>query len=198
MEKKEIEKLIDQLKEYEEVLSSDEDIDEGFLSSLDKILSKISNDTNQILTQNSFDGSLKIKVKKLHENAVIPTYSKPGDAGMDLTITREIENTTFSVSYGFGIAMEIPSGYVGLVFPRSSVRNQDLLLTNCVGVIDSGYRGELQATFKKTNGLDSVKYNVGDRGAQIIILPYPQVVMVESDELSDTERGDGGFGSTGK
>ncbi len=117
---------------------------------------------------------------------------------MDLKITREIENTTFSVSYGFGIAMEIPFGYVGLVFPRSSVRNQDLLLTNCVGVIDSGYRGELQATFKKTNGLDSLKYNVGDRAAQIIILPYPQVVMVESDELSDTERGDGGFGSTGK
>ena len=93
--------------------------------------------------------------------------------------------------------MEIPQGYVGLIFPRSSVRNQDLLLTNCVGVIDSGYRGELQATFKKTNGLDSTKYNVGDRGAQIIILPYPQVFMVESDELSDTERGTGGFGSTG-
>ena len=88
-------------------------------------------------------------------------------------------------------------GYVGLVFPRSSIRKMDLALTNCVGVIDSGYRGEIQATFKKTQGLDSVKYNVGERGAQIIIMPYPKVNFVEVDELSSTERGDGGFGSTG-
>ena len=93
---------------------------------------------------------------------------------------------------------KIPQGYVGLVFPRSSVRNQDLILSNCVGVIDSGYRGELQATFKKTNGLDSFKYKVGERGAQIIILPYPQVFMTEVPELSNSERGEGGFGSTGK
>jgi dUTP pyrophosphatase len=114
-----------------------------------------------------------------------------------LTITRIIENTTFSVSYGFGIAMEIPKNYVGLIFPRSSVRNKDLILSNCVGVIDSGYRGEIQSTFKKTDGLDSIKYNIGDRGAQIIILPYPQVNFKEVEELSDTERGSGGFGSTG-
>ena len=138
-----------------------------------------------------------VKVKKLHENAVVPSYSKTGDAGMDLTITEIKENNFRQISYGFGIAMEIPLGYVGLVFPRSSVKNQDLLLSNCVGVIDSGYRGEIQSTFKKTNGFDSMKYKVGDRGAQIIILPYPQVFMVESDELSDTERGTGGFGSTG-
>jgi len=66
-----------------------------------------------------------------------------------------------------------------------------------VGVIDSGYRGELQATFKKTQGLDSFSYNVGDRGAQIMIIPYPQIEFVETDNLSDTERGAGGFGSTG-
>ena len=142
--------------------------------------------------------SLKINVKKLSPSAVIPTYSKEGDAGMDLTIDREIENTSFSVSYGFGIAMEIPQGYVGLVFPRSSVRNQDLILSNCVGVIDSGYRGELQATFKKTNGLDSIKYKVGERGAQILILPYPRIEFNEAETLSNSERGDGGFGSTGK
>ena len=142
-------------------------------------------------------GGVLVKVKKLDSNAVVPSYSKVGDAGMDLTITKEIENTSFSVSYGFGIAMEIPKGYVGLVFPRSSVRNQDLILSNCVGVIDSGYRGELQATFKKTQGLDSIKYKVGERGAQIIILPYPTIYMTEVPELSDTERGSGGFGSTG-
>ncbi len=197
MEKRQIEDIIEQLKEYEEALSSNDDIDENFISSLDNILSKISTEVNQTLNTTTIDYSLKIKVKKLHENAVIPTYSKPGDAGMDLTITSVINETDVDITYGFGIAMEIPMGYVGLVFPRSSVRKYKLLLTNSVGVIDSGYRGEIQATFKKTNTEANV-YKVGERGAQIIILPYPQVVMVESDELSDTERGDGGFGSTGK
>ena len=198
MDRKQLENYIDQLKEYELMLSGDE-VDNNFIDSLNGLIKKISEDVSEAQKQPTLpkNNDLIIKVKKLHPNAVIPSYSKPGDAGMDLTITSQISNTTFDVSYGFGIAMEIPNGYVGLVFPRSSVRNQDLLLTNCVGVIDSGYRGELQATFKKTNGLDSTKYNVGDRGAQIIILPYPQVFMVESDELSDTERGTGGFGSTG-
>jgi dUTP pyrophosphatase len=67
----------------------------------------------------------------------------------------------------------------------------NLCLHNC------GYRGEIQATFKKTNGLDSLKYKVGERGAQIIIIPYPQIQFIETDELSDTDRGQGGFGSTG-
>lgn len=141
---------------------------------------------------------MKVNIKKVHPNAVIPSYAKEGDAGMDLTISSVIENTSFSVSYGFGISLEIPEGFVGYIFPRSSVRKQDLILSNCVGVIDSGYRGELQATFKKTEGLDSIKYNVGDRGAQIIIMPVPYVEFVEVEELSTTERGSGGFGSSGK
>ena len=140
---------------------------------------------------------MNIKIKKLNPNAVIPTYAKDGDAGMDLVATSIIENTTFDITYGLGIAMEIPEGFVGLVFPRSSIRKYELALTNCVGVIDSGYRGELQATFKKTNGLDSLSYKVGDRVAQIMIIPYPQIKFKEVDELSDTERGKGGFGSTG-
>lgn len=201
MDKGDIENYLKKLQDLDEQLSDDDDIDESdFMSQLNKVLGGLSNDVQSELVKNNevaLGGLLKVKVKKLDTNAVIPTYSKDGDAGMDLTITREIENTSFSVSYGFGIAMEIPKGYVGLVFPRSSVRNQDLILSNCVGVIDSGYRGELQATFKKTNGLDSLKYKVGERGAQIVILPYPKVSMVESEELSDTERGSGGFGSTG-
>jgi dUTP pyrophosphatase len=202
MDRKQLEEYIEKLKNYEEILSSEDGVDQNFINELNNVFKRLSNDVVQTQYQttqsNSFNPQqLIVKVKKLHENAVIPSYSKPGDAGMDLTITSQMSNTTFDASYGFGIAMEIPNGYVGLVFPRSSVRNQDLLLTNCVGVIDSGYRGELQATFKKTNGFESIKYNVGDRGAQIIILPYPQVFMVESDELSDTERGTGGFGSTG-
>jgi len=141
---------------------------------------------------------MRVKIKKLSENAVIPTYAKDGDAGMDLVATRIISNTTFDVSYGTDLVMEIPNGFVGLVFPRSSIRKYELILSNSVGVIDSGYRGELQATFKKENGLDSLAYKVGDRIAQIMIIPYPPIEFDEVAELSDTERGDGGFGSTGK
>ncbi len=144
---------------------------------------------------------MKVRIKKLNPNAVIPTYAKTGDAGMDLTITNIISETTTDVTYGFGIALEIPFGFVGLIFPRSSVRKYDLALTNSVGVIDSGYRGELQATFKKTSWLkqdSSTKYNIGDKGAQIMIIPHPTIEFEETDELSNTERGDGGFGSTGK
>jgi dUTP pyrophosphatase len=204
MDKSEAEEYLKKLQDFEKAINSndEENIDINFIDEIETLLSKldkeISPDTFTVKEQTDFDFSVKVKVKKLHENAVIPSYSKIGDAGMDLTITRIIENTSFSVSYGFGIAMEIPKNYVGLVFPRSSVRNQELILSNCVGVIDSGYRGELQATFKKTNGLDSIKYDVGDRGAQIIIIPYPQVKIIESDDLSNSERGEGGFGSTGK
>ena len=141
---------------------------------------------------------MQVKIKKLNPNAVIPTYAKPGDGGMDLVATSIISNTTFDITYGMGIALEIPEGYVGLIFPRSSIRKYDLILSNCVGVCDSGYRGELQATFKKTNGLDSLSYKVGDRIAQIMIVPYPQIQFEEVEELSNTERGEGGFGSTGK
>ncbi len=216
MEKEEIEQYLKKLEEIEKTLNdnTDESQDMSYLSELEEVLNKLSgeitndevsknintpvNRENIINTQPTMTGGgTLVKVKKLVPEAVIPSYSKVGDAGMDLTITKEIENTSFSVSYGFGIAIEIPKGYVGLVFPRSSVRNQDLILSNCVGVIDSGYRGELQATFKKTDGLDSIKYKVGDRGAQIIILPYPTIYMTEVPELSNTERGDGGFGSTG-
>jgi len=198
MEKENIEDYIKKLTEFESQLSGDNpsNADEEFINELNSLLNQLGNDMQSAYQQQSM--ITKVKIKKLDPNAVIPKYSKDGDAGMDLTITDIKENTSFSITYGFGIAIEIPKGYVGLIFPRSSVRNQDLILSNCVGVIDSGYRGELQATFKKTQGLDSFSYNVGDRGAQIIIIPYPQIEFVETDNLSDTERGDTGFGSTGK
>lgn len=141
---------------------------------------------------------MKVKIKKVHPDAVKPKYAKENDAGMDLVATSIISNTSFQITYGLGIALEIPDGMVGLVFPRSSIRNTELTLSNSVGVIDAGYRGELQATFNKLNGLDSIAYNVGDRIAQIIIVPHPVVQFVEVDELSESKRGDGGFGSTGK
>jgi dUTP pyrophosphatase len=141
---------------------------------------------------------MKVRIKKLSENALIPSYAKEGDAGMDLIATSIIGEEPFQITYGLGIALEIPKGFVGLVFPRSSIRKTDLSLTNCVGVIDSGYRGELQATFRKERGVASRKYEVGDRIAQIMIIPHPDIQFEEANELSDTERGEGGFGSTGK
>jgi len=140
---------------------------------------------------------LEIKIKKLVPEAVIPSYAKPGDAGMDLVATSKIIDEHNNTVYGTGIAMEIPRGYVGLIFPRSSNAKTDLYLTNHVGVVDSDYRGEIMFKFRATR-LFPNEYLIGDRIGQIIILPYPAVQFVESDELSSTERGEGGFGSTGK
>ena len=162
---------------------------------------------------------------------MIPKYAKDGDAGMDLTATSKSYDENGNVVYGVGLAFEIPKGYVGLLFPRSSNAKQDLLLSNSVGVLDSGYRGEVMFKFKKQinterqnlnimayvsqmakikeeyaiNGLldgDDIEefsdYNVGDRIGQIIILPYPQIEFKVVEELDETDRGTGGFGSTGK
>jgi dUTP pyrophosphatase len=163
---------------------------------------------------------MQVKVKKLVENAVVPAYGKPGDAGMDLTATSMSFDTDGNVVYGVGLAFEIPEGYVGLLFPRSSNAKKGLALTNSVGVIDSGYRGEVMFKFKPTvkfydfnpdsashneyskvqgiNAYNVDAYAIGDRIGQIIIMPYPQVTFEEVSELSDTERGEGGYGSTGK
>ena len=142
---------------------------------------------------------MEVKIKKLHAAAVIPSYSKLGDAAMDLTAISIEKDDDGNAVYGTGLAIEIPDGYVGLLFPRSSNSKTHLYLTNHVGVIDSGYRGEIKFKFRPINGfIDARVYAKYDRVGQLIILPYPQIELVESDELSETERGDGGFGSTGK
>lgn len=194
MDKDDIVGFIDKLKQMEKDLTEGVE-DMSFMTELNKVITALSTE----FQENSFKNNpgMEIKVKKLHGDAIIPTYAKFGDAGMDLTITEQKYDTDEQVSYGFGIAMEIPLGYVGLVFPRSSIRNYGLSLANCVGVIDSGYRGEIQATFNKIDGISSIKYNVGDKAAQIIILPIPTIKCVESDTLSDTDRGSGGHGHTG-
>lgn len=153
---------------------------------------------------------MEVKIKKLDEKAVIPSYAKEGDAGLDLTaVSCEYNPTIDGFIYGTGLAIEIPKGYVGLVFPRSSNRKTDAYLTNHVGVIDSGYRGEIMLTFKNRDSRDvtsslrgklvpPMPYNVGDRVGQIIIVQYPIITFKEVDELSTTSRGIGGHGSTGK
>lgn len=140
---------------------------------------------------------MKIKIKKLHEDAVIPTYAKHGDAGMDLTTATGPKWSDNYVEYDTGLAMEIPEGYVGLLFPRSSISKTNLILANCVGVVDSGYRGPIKLRFKSVGSVPGSRYKNGDRVGQIIIMPVPAFEFDEVKELSDTSRGDGGFGSTG-
>jgi dUTP pyrophosphatase len=141
---------------------------------------------------------MNVNIKLLSEDAVLPTYSKDGDAGMDIVATRIDDDTYPQITYGTDIAIEIPSGYVGLIFPRSSIRNFDLELSNSVGVIDSGYRGEIKATFNKTIRARGKYYHAGDRIMQLIIIPYPQIKFNEVDELTKTVRNEGGYGSTGR
>ena len=137
-----------------------------------------------------------VKVKKTHPHAVIPTYSKEGDAAMDLHAVEVIKDKYGNYVYLTGIAIEIPAGFVGLLFPRSSVSKTSMALANSVGVIDSGYRGEIMLKYRHT-GEPNSKYKQGDRVGQLMIIPYPRIEFIEADELSTTERGDGGFGSTG-
>jgi dUTP pyrophosphatase len=142
---------------------------------------------------------MQVKIKRLNDTATIPVYSKPGDAGLDLTATTRDQDEYGNIVYGTGLAVEIPHGYVGLLFPRSSNSKKDLYLANHVGVVDSGYRGEIIFKFRPYKGLlNSSIYDIGDRIGQLMIIPYPVIELVESDNLSDTERGDDGFGSTGK
>lgn len=162
---------------------------------------------------------MNVKIKKLDENAIIPFYATEGSAGMDLTATSVREDEYGNVVYGVGLAFEIPKGYVGLLFPRSSNAKKDLMLTNCVGVLDSDYRDEVFFKFRPMyhnvkNGFfsriasfftgqktvtifDFEEYEVGDRIGQIVILKQPKIDFVEVDELSETSRV-GGYGSTGK
>ena len=148
---------------------------------------------------------MKVKIKKLHEDAVVPKYAHESDAGMDLHCVRRGWDDYGNVVYFTGLAFEIPSGFVGLLFPRSSVCKKELSLTNSVGVIDSGYRGEVMLKFSNTENpkepylyTEGKIYEVGERIGQLIIMPYPKIEFVLSDELGDSERGVGGYGSTGQ
>ncbi len=135
---------------------------------------------------------MNVNIKRLNEKAVIPAYAKSGDAGMDL-VAVETEEKGEWVTYKTGLAMQIPVGYVGLLFPRSSVYKKNQRLANSVGVIDSGYRGEIMFKYSKSEN----QYSVGERVGQIIIMPYPKIRFEVVEELTQTDRSSGGFGSTG-
>lgn len=150
----------------------------------------------------NFFTALHINVKKLHPDAVIPKYAKDGDAGLDLTaVSVQFEGGGGGrLVYDTGLAFEIPKGYAGLVFPRSSIFKTDLRLANGVGIIDSGYRNSIKFIFDDIAPDFTVSqlYKVGDRIGQLMIIPHPIIYLTEVEELSETERGDQGFGSSGK
>ena len=139
---------------------------------------------------------MSVKVKKVHPNAIIPTYAKLGDAALDLHATEIIKDKYGNYVYLTGIALEIPIGFVGLLLPRSSVSKTSMALANSVGVIDSGYRGEIMLKYRHIGGKNNL-YRTGDRVGQLMIIPHPEIELIEVEELSITERGQGGFGSTG-
>ena len=141
-----------------------------------------------------------VNFKKLHADAVTPSYAHDGDAGIDLTavsFTQEYDRSgKLVIVYHTGIAVEIPEGYVGLLFMRSSVSKYSVSMTNAVGVIDSGYRGEIMVKMKLTTDAIPTIYQPGEKIAQLVIVPYLKAELNEVEELAETERGEGGFGST--
>jgi len=144
-----------------------------------------------------------VNIKKTHKDAVIPKQMTDGAAGFDLTAVSSYFDETNSVYvYDTGLAFEIPKGYVGLVFPRSSISKTCMRLSNAVGVLDSDYRGSLYFKFdealSEAPSLLNKAYLKGDRIGQLVIIPYPQIELVEVDELNDTVRGTGGYGHTGR
>jgi dUTP pyrophosphatase len=144
---------------------------------------------------------MKVKFKKTLPNAITPSYAVEGDACMDLFAASFEFDEFGNRCYDTGVAFEIPEGYVGLVFPRSSISKTTLSLRNAVAVIDSGYRGSIVLKFKRTPpGLPPYQahmYEKSDRIGQIMIIPRPEIELEQVEELSYTRRGTGGFGSTG-
>lgn len=141
---------------------------------------------------------MKVKIKKLHPDALMPQYGSYGAACFDLHCITGAFVVTDAV-LDTGLAFEIPEGHVMLVFSRSGHGfKNDIRLANCVGVIDHDYRGEVKVKLRCDSNLGGLSIKAGDRIAQAMIVPYPKVELEWADELSDTTRGIGGFGSTGQ
>jgi dUTP pyrophosphatase len=143
---------------------------------------------------------MDLKVTKLHISAVIPTRAHPGDAGLDLySIEAAHIGPGERWSVGTGIAIEVPEMHAGLVLPRSGLaREHGITLVNSPGLIDAGYRGEVRVLLLNTDPAEIVRIEPGARIAQLVIAPIALAEPVEVAELSDTARGNGGFGSTGR
>lgn len=140
-----------------------------------------------------------LKLKKLNDNAIIPTRGSEKAAGYDLYAAEEANiKAGETVKIGTGIAVAIPDGYFGGIYARSGLATKEgLRPANCVGVIDSDYRGELIVSIHNDSSVDRI-IEKGERMAQLVVQPYLSVEFEEADELDETERGDGGFGHSGK
>ena len=142
-----------------------------------------------------------VKIKKLKETAIIPTRGSLSSAGYDLYACLEssvIIHPGQTIKISTGLAMELPEGYVGLIYARSGLAcKKGLAPANKVGVIDADYRGEIMVALHNHSS-EPVTVENGERISQLVITPFLQVAFNETDELSDTVRGEGGFGSTGR
>jgi dUTP pyrophosphatase len=138
---------------------------------------------------------VELRFKKLYKDVKLPVYSRVGDAGIDLYAhTLKFVNGC-QVEYGTGVAVEIPHGYVGLLIQRSNTVKRGIRLSNCVGVIDSNFRGEIMVYFSFNRNTGKLYY-IGDKVAQLVLLPCPTWEIVEHATLTDTNRGPAGFGSS--
>jgi dUTP pyrophosphatase len=142
--------------------------------------------------------TLKVNFKKLSEKAVTPSKGTVDSAGLDLTAVEYHVNHDYKyIEFDTHLAIEIPKGFVGYIFPRSSISKTSHSLANSVGVIDSDYRGSIKLRMRYDEENQDKEYAYGDKIGQLVIMPIPKVELNEVSELGASERGNGGFGSTG-
>jgi len=143
---------------------------------------------------------VELPVAKLKDEAVVPIRAHAGDAGLDLHACESAHiGPGERWSVGTGIAVQIPDGHAGLVLPRSGLaREHGIALVNAPGLIDAGYRGEVRVLLLNTDPAETFRIEPGDRIAQLVIAPIALAEPVETETLTETARGDGGFGSSGR
>lgn len=143
---------------------------------------------------------MTLKIKRLSEKAVMPTRAHATDAGLDLIvteITQELnEGGELILVYHTGIAIQMEDGYVGFIFPRSSIAKKTITPTNCVGTVDAGYRGEITWKMRSTVNTVPAVYKPGDKFAQLVFVKLPDVEIIEASELDESDRGTGSYGSS--
>lgn len=142
---------------------------------------------------------IELAIKRLDPTVVLPQYAYPGDAGLDIRANETVDIEPLSRALvSTGLAVAIPDGYAGFMQPRSGMAlKQGLSIANTPGLIDSKYRGELKVIAVNLDTQNTIHIERGERIAQLVIQEVPVVELVEVDELDDTERGCGGFGSSG-
>ena len=138
-----------------------------------------------------------LKIKRLYDNVELPKNAKKGDAGYDCKVTRIIKKSLFKIEYGFGISTEFEQDFVCKIYARSSIHKKIMILSNFVGIIDSGYRGELKAVFYKIPFI-SKPYKIGERAVQLVFEKIERPCIIECEILNQSERGSGGYGHSGK